>query len=277
MTRRVRVAIFTSDSERKFLRTGPEAKLSATWRSSDSIHQNMSSAILPDLGTEKKAEGVGPERPHRPAWIEIDLGQLKRNFEIINLDKPRGVQWLSVVKDDAYGHGALRVARTAVENGAAFLALGSLDEGMALRQRGIMSPIILLGERQEAELPWCIEHRLTCCVNDVQGVEKLGEAAARMEPARASAFEGEHGHEPLRCAVGRGGEAGGDDCRDEVAGAGRGVEPFLDVGRKGQNFCAAATGAFQRSAGATGGEGRAGEIPALVQQRRFSGFAAGAF
>jgi alanine racemase len=141
----------------------------------------MSSAILPDLGTEKKAEGLGPERPHRPAWIEIDLGQLKRNFEIINLDKPRGVQWLSVIKDDAYGHGALRVARTAVENGAAFLALSSLDEGMALRQRGIMSPIILLGERQEAELPWCIEHRLTCCVNDVQGVEKLGEAAARMD------------------------------------------------------------------------------------------------
>ncbi len=141
----------------------------------------MSGTMLADLGTEKKTEGIAPERPHRPAWIEIDLGKLKRNFDIINADKPRGVQVVSVVKDDAYGHGALRVARTAVESGAAFLALGSLDEGMALRQRGIMSPMLLLGERQEAELPWCIEHRLTCCVNDRRGVEKLGEAAARMD------------------------------------------------------------------------------------------------
>jgi alanine racemase len=141
----------------------------------------MSSTMLTDLGTDKKTEGLLSERPHRPAWIEIDLGKLKQNFDIINADKPRGVQVLSVVKDDAYGHGALRVARMAVESGAAFLALGTLDEAMALRQRGIMSPMLLLGERQEAELPWCIEHRLTCCVNDRRGVEKLGEAAARMD------------------------------------------------------------------------------------------------
>jgi alanine racemase len=143
--------------------------------------QKMSQAILREVGTEKRTEGVAGERPHRPAWIEIDLGKLKRNYELINRDKPHGVQMLSVVKDDAYGHGAARVARTAVESGTAFLALSSLDEGMALRQRGIMSPMLLLGERQEAELPWCIQHGLTCCVNDRAGVEKLGAAAARLD------------------------------------------------------------------------------------------------
>jgi alanine racemase len=145
------------------------------------ILQKMSSAILPDVGAEQKTEVTASARPHRPAWIEIDLSQLKRNFDIINADKPRGVQILSVLKDDAYGHGALRVARTAVEGGAAFLALSCLDEAMALRQRGIMSPMLLLGERQDAELPWCIEHRLTCCVNDRRGAEKLAEAAARLD------------------------------------------------------------------------------------------------
>ncbi len=141
----------------------------------------MSSVILPDVGAEQKTEVTTSARPHRPAWIEIDLAKLKRNFDILNADKPRNVQVLSVLKDDAYGHGALRVARTAVEGGAAFLALSSLDEAMALRQRGIMSPMLLLGERQDAELPWCLEHRLTCCVNDRRGIEKLAEAAARMD------------------------------------------------------------------------------------------------
>ena len=143
--------------------------------------KKMSRAILPEAGTEKPAGSSVAARPMRPAWIEIDLGKLKRNFDLINADKPKGVQVLSVVKDDAYGHGAARVARTAVENGAAFLALSSLDEAMTLRQRGILSPMLLLGERPEAELPWCIEHRLTCCVNDAQGVEKLAETAARMD------------------------------------------------------------------------------------------------
>ena len=43
---------------------------------------------------------------HRPAWVEIDLAQLRRNFQIINRDKPSHVQLMSVLKDDAYGHGA---------------------------------------------------------------------------------------------------------------------------------------------------------------------------
>ena len=68
-----------------------------------------------------------------------------------------------------------RIARTAIENGAAFLALSCLDEGMALRQRGIRSRLLLLGERQEAELPWCIEQQLTCCVNDRSGIENLAD------------------------------------------------------------------------------------------------------
>src|SRR5712664_1926785 len=61
------------------------------------------------------------ESPPRPAWIEIDLRQLKRNFQILNQDKPEGLQVLSVVKDEAYGHGAWAVAKTALECGACFL------------------------------------------------------------------------------------------------------------------------------------------------------------
>jgi alanine racemase len=118
-------------------------------------------------------------RTHRPAWIEVDLTRLRRNYEIINQDKPKSVRVLSVVKDEAYGHGALQVARTALEAGASFLALSTLEEAMRLRDQAVRARMLLLGERQESELSWCVEHDLTVCVNDGQMVEKLGQVAAR--------------------------------------------------------------------------------------------------
>src|SRR5580692_8966134 len=140
----------------------------------------MSGVTLPEVETETSGLAAASGHPHRPAWIEVDLGQLRRNFEIINADKPRHVEVLSVVKDDAYGHGAVKVARTAIDSGATFLALSSLDEAMELRQRGLRSRMLLLGERPDAELPWCIEHQLTCCVNDAGGVENLARAASHL-------------------------------------------------------------------------------------------------
>src|SRR5262252_9367815 len=77
------------------------------------------------------------DSPPRPAWLEIDLKRLRRNFELINKDKPPGLQLLSVVKDEGYGHGAVAVAQTAVECGAKFLALSTVEEAVALREHGI--------------------------------------------------------------------------------------------------------------------------------------------
>src|SRR5947209_6215639 len=117
--------------------------------------------------------------PLRPAWTEIDLGRLRRNLQLIRRDLPAKVNLLAVVKDEAYGHGALDVAQIALEEGAACLGLSTLEEAMALRDRGIKAPVLLLGDRQEAELPWCIAHDLTCSVSDRSTVKKLGQLAAR--------------------------------------------------------------------------------------------------
>ena len=56
--------------------------------------------------------------PLRPAWTEIDLGRLRNNLRLIRRDLPKRVKLLAVVKDEAYGHGALDVARIALEEGA---------------------------------------------------------------------------------------------------------------------------------------------------------------
>src|SRR5438128_7213449 len=85
-------------------------------------------------------------RPPRPAWIEIDLKRLRRNFELINQDKPGALRVLCVVKDGAYGHGTLQVAKVALNCGATFLALSTLEEAVSLRDRGVRAPLLLLGD-----------------------------------------------------------------------------------------------------------------------------------
>jgi alanine racemase len=116
--------------------------------------------------------------PLRPAWVEIDLACLRRNLQIIRRDLPREVRLLAVVKDEAYGHGAPDVARIALEEGASMLGLSTLEEAIALRHAGITAPLLLLGERQEAELPWCVDHELTVCLNETGTARQLARVAA---------------------------------------------------------------------------------------------------
>ena len=119
--------------------------------------------------------------PLRPAWAELDLGQLRRNWQLIRADLPRGVKFMAVVKDEAYGHGAVDAARIALEEGAWGCGLSTLEEAMILRDAGNTAPLLLLGERQEAELEWCVAHDLTVCVNEPHNVRALARIAARFE------------------------------------------------------------------------------------------------
>jgi alanine racemase len=117
--------------------------------------------------------------PLRPAWTEIDLGKLRRNLQLIRGDLPKSVRLMAVVKDEAYGHGALDVARVAVEEGAWGFGLSTLEEAMTLRDAGITAPLLLLGERRETELEWCVAHDLTVCVNEPHNVSALARVAAQ--------------------------------------------------------------------------------------------------
>ncbi len=119
--------------------------------------------------------------PLRPAWVEIDLARLRNNLRLLRRDLPRPVQLLAVVKDEAYGHGALDVARIALEEGAWGFGLSTLEVAMHRRDGGITAPLLLLGERQEAELEWCVAHDLTVCVNEPHNLRALTRIAASFE------------------------------------------------------------------------------------------------
>ena len=110
--------------------------------------------------------GQSNNRPTRPAWLEVNLGQLAENFRLIRADAPDGLAIGSVVKDAAYGHGAVGVARVALGQGAESLLVSNLDEAAELRDAGITAPVLLMGERMESELSACLELGLTLAIGN---------------------------------------------------------------------------------------------------------------
>lgn len=83
--------------------------------------------------------------PDRPAWLEIDMEAIAGNVRAMQAVVGPRVGLMAVLKADAYGHGAVRVGRTAINNGAAWLAVASLNEALPLRDAGIDAPILILG------------------------------------------------------------------------------------------------------------------------------------
>ena len=100
----------------------------------------------------------------RRTWAEIDLDALAHNYETLRRRIGAGVKFLGVVKADAYGHGAVRVAQTLQELGADYLAVSSADEAMELRENGITMPVLILGHTPKEEVPLLIEHHITQAV-----------------------------------------------------------------------------------------------------------------
>jgi alanine racemase len=115
----------------------------------------------------------------RPAWVEINLAQLRRNLEIIRADMPPKLKLCSVVKDQAYGHGAVEIACETVRAGATNVAVATLDEALELRNATINAPILIFGERPQIELELCIEKDFTIFVNDAAQAKQVDEIARK--------------------------------------------------------------------------------------------------
>lgn len=80
----------------------------------------------------------------RPSECVVDLDAVRHNVTTLRGDD--GADICVVVKADAYGHGAVAVAKAAVEAGASWLAVALVEEALVLRKAGIMAPILLLSE-----------------------------------------------------------------------------------------------------------------------------------
>ncbi len=113
----------------------------------------------------------------RPVWAEIDLDALRHNVETL-ARRAAPARLCAVVKANAYGHGAVAVARAALDAGAASLGVVCVDEGEELRLGGIDAPVLVLGFTQASEAERIVELRLTPTVASVETARALSQAAA---------------------------------------------------------------------------------------------------
>ncbi len=80
-----------------------------------------------------------------PLWAEIDLSAIAHNIrELHRITQPQA-RLMAVVKANGYGHGAVEIARCALQNGASFLGVARIEEGIHLREAGIDVPILVFG------------------------------------------------------------------------------------------------------------------------------------
>ena len=101
----------------------------------------------------------------RRTWAEIDLDALEHNYNVARQKIGPNVKYLGVVKADAYGHGAVQVARKLEQLGADYLAVSSLDEARELRHGGIAMPILILGHTPPEMVPQLIAYNITQAVS----------------------------------------------------------------------------------------------------------------
>ncbi len=112
-----------------------------------------------------------------PTWVEIDLGAIAHNVQVIRRAVGDRVRIMAVVKAEGYGHGIEEVAVTALAYGADCLGVTSLAEGKFLRERGIEVPILLLGITALADAACVVELGLTQTVCTMDLAQALSAAA----------------------------------------------------------------------------------------------------
>jgi len=111
---------------------------------------------------------------------EVDLGALAHNIrQLQGVAAPESVM-MAVVKADGYGHGAVEVARVALDNGVRFLAVARINEAAHLRRAGMEAPLLIFGGSLPQHVPFLIRHDISVAVNSLDGAEQLAAAARRV-------------------------------------------------------------------------------------------------
>jgi alanine racemase len=108
---------------------------------------------------------------------EIDLGAVKHNLHQLKSLTTPTTAIMAVVKADAYGHGAVEVAKTLVEQGVPYLAVARFSEAMVLRHAGLTVPILLFGHTYPEYLGQMLRHDVRPSINTVDSARILSEAA----------------------------------------------------------------------------------------------------
>jgi alanine racemase len=124
------------------------------------------------------ADGAGVWPGLRPAWVEVDLDAIAGNVRTLTAEVAPA-RLLAVVKADAYGHGAVPVAREALRAGAAWLGVALVEEALALREAGVAAPLLVLSEPHPAAADAAAANAVAVTICTQGAVRAFGAAGRR--------------------------------------------------------------------------------------------------
>ena len=117
------------------------------------------------------------------AWVEIDLSALKHNVRQLQSLLAPDIKIMAVVKADAYGHGAIDIARTIVSEGVEWLAVATVTEGIELRAAGIIAPILILGTvNSDVQIQAIVRWELQPTIFTIEQATLISKAVATLDP-----------------------------------------------------------------------------------------------
>lgn len=111
--------------------------------------------------------------------VEIDLSALRHNFEEIRKITSEGSDIMAVVKADAYGHGAVEVANTLLDAGAAGLCVATIGEAVELREAGIKADMLILGYTDPVKYPDVVKYDVQQAVYNLSDARLLSKEAQK--------------------------------------------------------------------------------------------------
>lgn len=114
------------------------------------------------------------------AWIELDLNALRHNTVTLQSLLPDGCRLMPVLKANAYGHGAVTIAKELQKTGIRCFCVACVSEAVTLRRHGIRGKILILGYTHPEQFPLLRRYRLTQTVVDAAYAEVLKEYGKRL-------------------------------------------------------------------------------------------------
>lgn len=112
-------------------------------------------------------------------WIEVDLNAIAHNLKAVKRKVGSETKILAIVKADAYGHGAVKISQTLVDNGVDMLGVAFLEEGIDLRESNINIPILVLNPVLSEQIEDVLKYSLGVTVCNLDIAKELSETAKR--------------------------------------------------------------------------------------------------
>ncbi len=172
---------------------GTEHLLLGLIREGEGVAARVLEAMGADLGRvraqvvyllgEERTTSYTKQASKTRVWAEVDLDALASNVQAVRASV-KSAAFMAVVKADAYGHGAIEVSRAALDAGATWLGVATIEEGLALRKSGVHAPTLILGPIDPGVALDAVRHKLDITLGSIGSLDDWPPAVASVPGAR---------------------------------------------------------------------------------------------